>query len=149
MNPQSYNRFIRVRQSCLGLVFALSALPCVAATINKAATGTNLNDGPSWVDGTVPTASDIASWDSSSLCTGLTMAAYLPLGGISVGSASSDIDTQVGQWSSDMIDWHISAPITPVLIHDNGSDPDDMEIRIPLSNESGGKLFGRLNVTQP
>ena len=97
MKKISSIRVIRVRQSYLGLVFALSALPCAAAPINKAATGTNLNDGPSWVDGTVPGPTDIATWDSSSLCTGLT-SGYLPLGGISVGSASSDIDISGYFW---------------------------------------------------
>ena len=100
MKTPSSIRVIRLRHSLLGLVFALSAFPCAAAPINKAATGTNLNDVASWVGGVVPTASDIATWDSASLGAGLTMAAYLPLGGISVGSASSDIDISGGGWLS-------------------------------------------------
>lgn len=56
--------------------------------------------------------------------------------------------TQVGQWSANLSDWHTATPVIPVLINENGSNPDDMEIRIPLSNAVGGKLFGRLSVSQ-
>ena len=54
--------------------------------------------------------------------------------------------TQMGQWSTDLGTWN---NVTPVLVNDNASAPDDMEIRIPLANELGGKLFGRLKVTSP
>jgi autotransporter-associated beta strand protein len=60
---------------------------------------------------------------------------------------ASEADTsQVGQWSSDMSTWH---DIAPVLLSENGGAADSMEIRIPLANAAGGKLFGRLHVTKP
>ena len=62
-------------------------------------------------------------------------------------SDDSESDTtQLGQWSSDLITW---TDLAPVLVNENGNDPDDMEIRIPLSNAVGGKLFGRLQVPLP
>lgn len=62
-------------------------------------------------------------------------------------SDDSETDTtQVGQWSSDMAAWH---DLAPVLVNENGTAPDLMEIRIPLSNAADGKLFGRLRVTIP
>jgi sucrose-6-phosphate hydrolase SacC (GH32 family) len=61
-------------------------------------------------------------------------------------SDDSETDTtQVGQWSSDMAAWH---DLAPVLVNENGTAPDSMEIRIPLSNAADGKLFGRLHVTK-
>ena len=54
--------------------------------------------------------------------------------------------TQTGQWSTDFVTWH---DIAPVVVNDNAPAPDDMEIRIPLSNAVNGVLFGRLHVTQP
>lgn len=54
--------------------------------------------------------------------------------------------TQSGQWSADLQAW---TSIAPVLVNENGSNPDDMTITIPLSNAAGGKLFGRLRVTKP
>ena len=53
--------------------------------------------------------------------------------------------TALGQWSTDMHNW---TNIAPVMVNENAAAPDSMEIRIPLSNAVGGKLFGRLNVTQ-
>jgi autotransporter-associated beta strand protein len=62
-------------------------------------------------------------------------------------SDDSESDTtQLGQWSNDLITW---TDLAPVLVNENGNDPDDMEIRIPLSNAAGGKLFGRLQVPLP
>lgn len=58
---------------------------------------------------------------------------------------SKNDTTQAGQWSTDLSTW---TNVTPVLINDNGSAPDDMTITIPLSNAVNGKLFGRLTVTQ-
>jgi autotransporter-associated beta strand protein len=92
MKPTYCIRFLAIS------IVALVAHSASAATITKAATGTDLNAGASWVGGVVPGASDIATWDSASLCTGLTMAAHLPLGGISVGSAASGIDITGGGW---------------------------------------------------
>lgn len=64
-------------------------------------------------------------------------------------SDASELDTtQVGQWSATLanLSW---ANVTPVLVNENGSAPDDMTITIPKSNAVLGKLFGRLLVTQP
>ena len=62
-------------------------------------------------------------------------------------SDASEADTtQAGQWSSDTSTWH---DITPVLVNENGSAADSMEIRVPLSNAAAGKLFARLRVTRP
>jgi autotransporter-associated beta strand protein len=62
-------------------------------------------------------------------------------------SDASEADTtQTGQWSTNLTDWN---DIAPVLVNENDADPDSMEIRIPLTHAVGGKLFGRLNVTQP
>jgi autotransporter-associated beta strand protein len=62
-------------------------------------------------------------------------------------SDASEADTsQTGQWSSNMGTWH---DIAPVLVNENAAAADSMEIRIPLTNAVGGKLFGRLHVTKP
>ena len=62
-------------------------------------------------------------------------------------SDASEADTtQTGQWSTNLTDWN---DIAPVLANENAAAPDSMEIRIPLTNAVGGKLFGRLNVTKP
>jgi autotransporter-associated beta strand protein len=62
-------------------------------------------------------------------------------------SDASEADTtQTGQWSINLTDWN---DIAPVQVSENDADPDSMEIRIPLTNAVGGKLFGRLNVTKP
>ena len=62
-------------------------------------------------------------------------------------SDASEADTtQTGQWSTNLTDWN---DLAPVLVNENAADPDSMEIRIPLTNAVGGKLFGRLNVTKP
>jgi hypothetical protein len=62
-------------------------------------------------------------------------------------SDASEADTtQTGQWSTNLTDWN---DLAPVLVNENAAAPDSMEIRIPLTNAVGGKLFGRLNVTKP
>jgi hypothetical protein len=62
-------------------------------------------------------------------------------------SDASEADTtQTGQWSTNLTDWN---DLAPVLVNENAADPDSMEIRIPLTNAVGGKLFGRLNVIKP
>jgi autotransporter-associated beta strand protein len=62
-------------------------------------------------------------------------------------SDASEADTtQTGQWSTNLTDWN---DLAPVLVSENAAAPDSMEIRIPLTNAVGGKLFGRLNVTKP
>ena len=60
--------------------------------------------------------------------------------------ASVSDTTQTGQWSTDLIHWN---NVTPVLVHDNGSAPDDMTITVPLSYAVNGRLYARLMVTQP
>jgi hypothetical protein len=35
------------------------------------------------------------------------------------------------------------------LVSENGTAPDDMMIRIPLSKTNDGKLYGRLHVSKP
>jgi autotransporter-associated beta strand protein len=92
MKPIHCPRFLAIS------IVALVAHSASAATITKAATGTDLNDGASWVGGVVPGASDIATWDSASLCTGLSQTGTRYWGGISVGSASSDIDISGYGW---------------------------------------------------
>jgi chitinase len=58
-------------------------------------------------------------------------------------SDASESDTvQTGQWSTNLNDW---TDIAPVLVQENGTDPDDMTISIPLTNAVDGKLFGRLS----
>ena len=60
-------------------------------------------------------------------------------------SDASEADTtQTGQWSVNLTGWN---DIAPVLVNENGTEPDAMEIRIPLANAVNGKLFGRLQVT--
>jgi autotransporter-associated beta strand protein len=61
------------------------------------------------------------------------------------GDASEVDTTQTGQWSVNLKDWF---DLVPVLVAENGADPDDMEIRIPLANTENGRLFGRLKAEQ-
>ena len=61
-----------------------------AATITKAATGTDLTAGASW-GGTAPGSGDVATWSSTSLGAGLTLGTSSSWGGISVASAASVI----------------------------------------------------------
>ncbi len=70
------------------LALAPSAAP--AATIIKAATGTDLTAGASW-GGTAPGSGDVATWTGSSLGAGLTLGTSSSWGGISVTSAVSAI----------------------------------------------------------
>jgi len=58
---------------------------------------------------------------------------------------SKNDTTQVGQWSTNLIDWN---DVNPVIVNDNGSAPDDMSVTVPMSNAVNGKLFLRLHVTQ-
>jgi len=59
---------------------------------------------------------------------------------------SKNDTTQIGQWSTDLSTWH---DVTPFMVADNGTAPDDMTITVPTSFAVGGKLFVRLKVTQP
>jgi hypothetical protein len=57
-------------------------------------------------------------------------------------SQASLTDTlQTGQWSTDLLTW---TDIEPILVQNNSPEPDAMEIRIPLSLATQGKLFARL-----
>ena len=60
--------------------------------------------------------------------------------------ASENDTTQIGQWSTDHINW---TDLAPVLVNENGPNPDDITISIPLSNAVGGRLFGRLKLSKP
>lgn len=51
--------------------------------------------------------------------------------------ASEGVTTQIGQWSTDFINWN---PVTPILVNENASAPDDMTVSVPQSNGVGGKL---------
>jgi hypothetical protein len=59
---------------------------------------------------------------------------------------SESVTTQLGQWSTDLINW---TDVTPVLVNENDLSLDDMSISIPMSNEENGKLFLRLRVDAP
>ena len=59
--------------------------------------------------------------------------------------ASKADTTQVGQWSTDLSNW---TNVTPVMVADHGTAPDDMTVTVPLSNAQNGMLFVRLKVTQ-
>jgi autotransporter-associated beta strand protein len=60
--------------------------------------------------------------------------------------ASENDTTQIGQWSTDHTNW---TDLAPVLVNENGPNPDDMTVSIPLSNAVGGRLFGRLKLSKP
>jgi autotransporter-associated beta strand protein len=74
-----------------GLHVAISGGGTVrAADVIKAASGTDLTDGVSW-GGSVPTAADTATWQSTSLGAGLTLGSAASWGGIRVTGADSAI----------------------------------------------------------
>jgi hypothetical protein len=62
-------------------------------------------------------------------------------------ASETDID-QFGEWSTDLQTWS-GVDVTIELINENGNEPDDMKLRIPLSKEIHGKLCGRLHVRKP
>jgi hypothetical protein len=62
--------------------------------------------------------------------------------------ASETDTTQTGQWSTNLTNWS-SADVVIEKVAENGTDPDDMKIHIPLGKALDGKLFGRLEVTAP
>lgn len=75
------------------LVYSLLALiPCVAvaAPIIKTATGTDLAAGASW-GGTAPGSGDVATWNSASLGTALTLDSNTSWGGIAITGALTNI----------------------------------------------------------
>ena len=64
-------------------------------------------------------------------------------------SDASETDTiQAGQWSTDLETWS-EADVTVELVSENGTAPNDMKVRIPLSKAIDYKLFGRLQVSKP
>lgn len=62
-----------------------------AATVTKAAAGTDLTDGANW-GGAAPTAADTAAWSGTSLGAGLTLGGAAAWQGITVTGAASNID---------------------------------------------------------
>jgi uncharacterized repeat protein (TIGR02543 family) len=64
-------------------------------------------------------------------------------------SDNSETDTiQAGQWSTNLQTWS-NVDVAIELVSENGTAPDDMMIRIPLSKTNDGKLYGRLHVSKP
>ncbi len=62
---------------------------------------------------------------------------------------ASEMDTiQIGQWSTDLQNWS-DVDVIVELVQENGTAPDDIKIRIPLSKTMDGKLYGRLHVSKP
>jgi hypothetical protein len=59
---------------------------------------------------------------------------------------SESVTTQVGQWSTDLMNWN---DVAPVLVNENGVLPDDMTVTVPKSNQVNGKLFLRLSGEMP
>ena len=62
--------------------------------------------------------------------------------------ASETDTTQAGQWSTNLQTWS-DVDVTVELVNENGTAPDDIKIRIPLSKAIGGRLYGRLHVSKP
>ena len=102
----------------ISAVFGLHAARAVV--INKAATGTDLTIGASW-GGTAPGASDVATWNSSALGTGLTLGSSVSWGGINVLNAASDIGITgagtltLGASGIDLSASAVNLSITPAL----------------------------------
>jgi autotransporter-associated beta strand protein len=75
----------------LAALLALTPWAASAATITKAAAGTDLAAGASWGGG-APGSGDVATWAATSLGAGLTLGAAAGWNGISVAGALSAID---------------------------------------------------------
>lgn len=69
----------------------LNAIQVRDITITKAPAGTDLTAGASWTGGVAPASGNMATWDSTSLGTGLTIGSSISWLGISAPSAASDI----------------------------------------------------------
>jgi len=84
-----------IHRMLAGATLALAAIALAsgarAATVTKAATGTDLTAGASW-GGTAPGASDTATWASTSLGTGLTLNSDVSWSAISMAGLLTDID---------------------------------------------------------
>ncbi|MCU0780449.1 MAG: autotransporter-associated beta strand repeat-containing protein, partial [Akkermansiaceae bacterium] len=87
MKPKSAIKNLALA-TALGLAISFTAH---AATVTKAPTGTDLTAGASW-GGTVPTATDTATWTATSLGAGLTFGSDASWQGIAVTGAASAID---------------------------------------------------------
>lgn len=79
---------VRSLALCATIVLTLDAH---AATVTKAATGTDLTDGASW-GGTAPTATDTATWTGTSLGAGLALGSAASWQGLAITGAASDIE---------------------------------------------------------
>lgn len=67
---------------------ALCAAALPAADISKLGSGTDLVDGANWLGGAAPGASDVATWDGSSLATGLTLGTNVTWQGVRITGSS-------------------------------------------------------------
>ena len=72
-----------------GFIAAL-LVPQLSAQVTKAATGTDLAAGASW-GGTAPGSADVATWNSASLGTALTLDSNTSWGGIAITGALTNI----------------------------------------------------------
>lgn len=90
-------------------------------------------------------AGDPLASDSSILPRPAIVGAHLVLNYQRTDASETDT-TLIGQWSADNQNWH---DIAPILVNENGANPDDMRVSIPLGNAVDGKLFGRLKLTKP
>lgn len=92
MKPRSLTRYFRpFGVAALAMAAFAIVTKSQAASITKATTGTDLTAGASW-GGTAPGSGDVATWASTSLGAGLTLATPRSWSGISVASALSAID---------------------------------------------------------
>jgi autotransporter-associated beta strand protein len=80
----------RTLAACAACCFTLT-LTTQAATVTKAANGTDLTDGASW-GGTAPTATDTATWEASSLGAGLLLGSDTSWQGIVVTGGTAAVD---------------------------------------------------------
>lgn len=62
-------------------------------------------------------------------------------------SDASEYLAPAAEYSTDLVEW--TPGPAPVLVEENGTDPDQVEVRMPASLADGGKLFVRLTVTAP
>jgi len=79
------------------LLAAASASSLQAAAITKSGTGTDLTAGASWTGSAAPGSADVATWTSTSLGAGLTLATAKTWQGVDIQGALTDIQvTGVG-----------------------------------------------------
>ncbi|MGD9420131.1 MAG: hypothetical protein Q7R22_014440 [Verrucomicrobiota bacterium JB025] len=109
--------------------------PGAAAGFDEDADGDGIANGLEFVLGGDPLVSDPAilptlAMDETNLTFSYTRTAD-----------SKTTTTQTVQWSTDLASW------TDIAV--DSSDPDAVDVTVPLSNAVDGKLFVRLNVTRP